>query len=108
MRDLYDRTRHKDLALPEESAKERRRGGAGRAEGSEQREVAPKIEDNPTVTKRPVPSDSPRVKAESGNCNVCSAPCSSCLHRSLTPVDSNMDCGSSQTCCARQNQKTVC
>lgn len=105
MRDLYDRTRHKDLALPEESAKERRRGGAGRAEGSEQREVAPKIEDNPTVTKRPVPSDSPRVKAESGNCNVCSAPCSSCLHRSLTPVDSNMDCGSSQTCCARSESK---
>lgn len=106
MRDLYDRTRHKDLALLEESNKEQRRGGAGRTEDSEQREVAPKIEDNHTVRKRPVPSDSPHVKAESGTCNVCSAPCSSCLHRDLAPVDSNMDCGSSQTCCARSESRT--
>ncbi|KAM3402887.1 hypothetical protein ACQJBY_006592 [Aegilops geniculata] len=106
MRDLYDRTRHKDLALLEESNKEQRGGGAGRAEDSEQRGLAPKIEDNPTVRKRPVPSDGPHVKAESGTCNVCSAPCSSCLHRDLAPVDSNMDCGSSQTCCARSESRT--
>ncbi|KAM0854324.1 hypothetical protein ACQ4PT_050483 [Festuca glaucescens] len=107
MRDLYDRTRHKDLALLEESAaaKERRRGGGGWAEGSEQHEVAPKAEDNPTVRKRPAPCDSPHAKAESGTCNLCSAPCSSCLHRNLAPVDSNMDCGSSQTCCARSESK---
>lgn len=53
-----------------------------------------------------MPSDGPRVKAESGTCNVCSAPCSSCLHRDLAPVDSNMDCGSSQTCCARSESRT--
>ncbi|CAM0956101.1 unnamed protein product [Alopecurus aequalis] len=105
MRDLYDRTRHKDLALLEESSKERGRGGGGRAEGSKQHEVAPKMEDNPAVRKRPVPCASPRVKAESGTCNLCSAPCSSCLHRNLAPVDSNMDCGSSQTCCARSESK---
>ena len=45
------------------------------------------------------------MKAESGTCTLCSAPCSSCLHRNLAHVDSNMDCGSSQTCCARSESK---
>jgi hypothetical protein len=84
---------------------ERRRGGGGRMELSEKHEVAPKTEDKPTLRKRPVPCDSPRAKAESGTCNLCSAPCSSCLHRNLAPVDSNMDCGSSQTCCVRSESK---
>ncbi|XP_072961642.1 uncharacterized protein [Typha angustifolia] len=30
---------------------------------------------------------SPRMRAESGTCNVCSAPCSSCLHRSLSVME---------------------
>uniref|UniRef100_K4A4V4 AIPP2-like SPOC-like domain-containing protein n=1 Tax=Setaria italica TaxID=4555 RepID=K4A4V4_SETIT len=97
MRDLYDHTRHKDLAAPEEPAEGR---GGGRAEGSGYRELVPK-EDKAAVRKRLVPSNSTRLKAESGTCNVCYAPCSSCLHRSLAVEDSNAECASSQTCSAR-------
>lgn len=32
---------------------------------------------------------------ESGTCNVCSAPCSSCMHRIAVAMESNVDCGSS-------------
>ncbi|XP_062200739.1 protein PARALOG OF AIPP2-like isoform X2 [Phragmites australis] len=78
VRDLYDRTRHKDLAAPE---------------------------DKNTIRKRLVSSDNTRVKAESGTCNVCYAPCSSCLHRSLALTDSNVDCVSSQTCSTRSEIK---
>ncbi|CAN6288708.1 unnamed protein product [Urochloa humidicola] len=97
MRDLYDRTRHKDLAVPEEQAEGR---GGGRAEGSGHRELVAK-EDKAAVRKRLVPSSNTRVKAESGKCNVCSAPCSSCLHRNLAVEDSNAECASSQTCSTR-------
>ena len=48
-----------------------------------------------------VSSNNTRVKAESGTCNVCYAPCSSCLHRSLAVEDSNAECASSQTCSTR-------
>ncbi|CAL4923947.1 unnamed protein product [Urochloa decumbens] len=97
MRDLYDRTRHKDLAAPEEQAEGR---GGGHAEGSGHRELVAK-EDKAAVRKRLVPSSNTRVKAESGTCNVCSAPCSSCLHRGLAVEDSNAECASSQTCSTR-------
>ncbi|KAF0930675.1 hypothetical protein E2562_034203 [Oryza meyeriana var. granulata] len=99
VRDLYDRTRHKDLALPEESVEGR--GSGRRVEGPGHREVVAKMEDKLTARKRPVPD----VKAESGTCNVCCAPCSSCLHRNTALTDSNMDCGSSQTCFARSGTK---
>jgi len=98
MRDLYDRTRHKDLAAPEEPAEGR---GGGRAEGSGHRELVAKMEDKAAVRKRVVSSNNTRVKAESGTCNVCYAPCSSCLHRSLAVEDSNAECASSQTCSTR-------
>ncbi|KAL6642651.1 hypothetical protein ACP70R_020832 [Stipagrostis hirtigluma subsp. patula] len=98
VRDLYDRTRHKDLAAPEESAEGR---GGGRAAASGHLEVASKMEDK-IVRKS---SDTIHLKAESGTCNVCYAPCSSCLHRSLTLEDSNVDCGSSQTCSTRSKIK---
>ncbi|CAL4940740.1 unnamed protein product [Urochloa decumbens] len=97
MRDLYDRTRHKDLAAPEEQAEGR---GGGRAEGSGHRELVAE-EDKAAVRKRSVPSSNTHVKAESGTCNVCSAPCSSCLHRSRAVEDSNAECASSQTCSTR-------
>ncbi|CAN6311804.1 unnamed protein product [Urochloa humidicola] len=97
MRDLYDRTRHKDLTAPEEQAEGR---GGGRAEGSGHRELVAK-EDKAAVRKRLIPSNNTRVKAESGTCNVCSAPCSSCLHRSFAVEDSNAECASSQTCSTR-------
>uniref|UniRef100_A0A0E0E9Y0 AIPP2-like SPOC-like domain-containing protein n=1 Tax=Oryza meridionalis TaxID=40149 RepID=A0A0E0E9Y0_9ORYZ len=103
VRDLYDRTRHKDLALPEESVEGR--GSGRRVEGPGHREVVAKMEDKLTARKRPVPVDSPIVKTESGTCNVCCAPCSSCLHRNIALTDSNMDCGSSQTCFARSETK---
>ncbi|KAL5224365.1 hypothetical protein ABZP36_011004 [Zizania latifolia] len=103
VRDLYDRARHKDLALPEESAEGR--GGGRRVEELGNREVVSKMEEKPTSRKRQVPVGSPSVKAESGTCNVCYAPCSSCLHRNIALTDSNMDCGSSQTCCARSETK---
>ncbi|KAJ8499720.1 hypothetical protein OPV22_010272 [Ensete ventricosum] len=32
---------------------------------------------------------------ESGTCNVCSAPCSSCMHRIAVAMESDVDCGSS-------------
>jgi hypothetical protein len=54
-------------------------------------------------------SNNTHVQAESGTCNVCYAPCSSCLHRSLE--DSNVECGSSQTCSTRsevRNKSLVC
>ncbi|XP_062205871.1 protein PARALOG OF AIPP2-like [Phragmites australis] len=102
MRDLYDRSRHKDLAALEEPAEGR---GAGRAVGSGHREVVAKMEDKTTIRKRLVSSDNTRVKAESGTCNVCYAPCSSCLHRSFALADSNVDCGSSQTCSTRSEIK---
>ncbi|XP_040384059.1 uncharacterized protein LOC102719988 isoform X2 [Oryza brachyantha] len=103
VRDLYDHTRHRDLALPEESVEGR--GSGRRVEGPGNSEVVAKMEDKLTARKRPVPSDSPNVKAESGTCNVCCAPCSSCLHRNISLTDSNMDCGSSQTCFARSETK---
>ncbi|KAG8092643.1 hypothetical protein GUJ93_ZPchr0012g20007 [Zizania palustris] len=106
VRDLYDRARHKDLSLPEESAEGR--GGGQRVEELPElgnREVVSNMEEKPTSRKRPVPVGSPSVKAESGTCNVCYAPCSSCLHRNIALTDSNMDCGSSQTCCARSETK---
>ncbi|PUZ40007.1 hypothetical protein GQ55_9G389300 [Panicum hallii var. hallii] len=59
------------------------------------------MEDKAAVRKRVVSSNNPCVKAESGTCNVCYAPCSSCLHRSLAVEDSNAECASSQTCSTR-------
>lgn len=100
MRDLYDRTHHKDLAAAEEPAG---RGGAC-AEGSCNRELVAR-EDKPAVRKRLVSGNSTRVKAESGTCNVCYAPCSSCLHRGLAVLDSNVECASSQTCSTRSEVK---
>ncbi|KAG6474939.1 hypothetical protein ZIOFF_064156 [Zingiber officinale] len=35
------------------------------------------------------------IMVESGTCNVCSAPCSSCMHRMAVSFDPNVDCGSS-------------
>ncbi|WOL06297.1 hypothetical protein Cni_G15029 [Canna indica] len=35
------------------------------------------------------------MRVESGTCNVCSAPCSSCMHRIATEMESNIDCESS-------------
>ncbi|CAL9086577.1 unnamed protein product [Musa textilis] len=35
------------------------------------------------------------MRVESGTCNVCSAPCSSCMHRIAVAMESNVDCGSS-------------
>jgi len=75
--------------------------GGGRAEGSGHRELVAKMEDKAAVRKRVVSSNNTRVKAESGTCNVCYAPCSSCLHRSLAVEDSNAECASSQTCSTR-------
>ncbi|OEL21649.1 hypothetical protein BAE44_0017334 [Dichanthelium oligosanthes] len=96
MRDLYDRTRLKDLAAPEEPAAAR---GAGRAEGSGHQEL---VEDKAMVRKRLVSGNNTHVKAESGTCTVCYAPCSSCLHRrSLAIEDLNVECASSQTCSTR-------
>ncbi|KAG8084319.1 hypothetical protein GUJ93_ZPchr0010g7529 [Zizania palustris] len=103
VRDLYDRTRHRDLALPEESAEGR--GTGRRVEEPGHLEVVSKMEERPTTRKRPAPVDNSSVKAESGTCNVCYAPCSSCLHRNIALMDSNMDCGSSQTCSARSEPK---
>ncbi|KAL6906353.1 hypothetical protein ACP4OV_003954 [Aristida adscensionis] len=103
VRDLYDRTGRRDLAAPEELVE--RRGG-GRPAGSSQRGVVSMMEDKTTVRKKLVLSDNSRVKAESGTCNVCYAPCSSCLHRSLALEDSNVDCGSSQTCSTRSQIKS--
>ncbi|XP_066376468.1 ASI1-immunoprecipitated protein 2-like isoform X1 [Miscanthus floridulus] len=102
MRDLYDRTRHKDLPVPEKPAEG---CGGGRMEGSEQQELASKMEDKTVVRKRVVSSNSTRVKAESGTCNVCSAPCSSCLHPRIRVEDSNVECASSQTCSTRSEVK---
>ncbi|XP_066387939.1 protein PARALOG OF AIPP2-like [Miscanthus floridulus] len=102
MRDLYDRMRHKDLPVPEESAEG---CGGGRMEGSEQQELASKMEDKTVVKKRVVSSNNTRVKAESGTCNVCSAPCSSCLHPRIRVEDSNVECASSQTCSTRSEVK---
>ncbi|KAJ1254053.1 hypothetical protein BS78_K128100 [Paspalum vaginatum] len=95
MRDLYDRTRHRDLAPAEEPAGGR---GGGRAEGSGHRELVAKMEDKTSARKRIVSGKNIRPKAESGTCNVCYAPCSSCLHRGLAVEDSNVECTSSQTC----------
>jgi hypothetical protein len=62
-------------------------------------------QDKTVVKKRLLSNDNICVKTESGTCNVCYAPCSSCLHRSLGHADSNIDCGSSQTCSARSEIK---
>ncbi|KAG6500122.1 hypothetical protein ZIOFF_039936 [Zingiber officinale] len=35
------------------------------------------------------------MRVESGTCNVCSAPCSSCMHRMAVAGEPNVDCGSS-------------
>uniref|UniRef100_A0A0D9XMS9 AIPP2-like SPOC-like domain-containing protein n=1 Tax=Leersia perrieri TaxID=77586 RepID=A0A0D9XMS9_9ORYZ len=103
VRDLYDRTRLKDLALPEESSEGRASGR--RVEGPGHREVVAAKMMESKLTSRKRPADSPIVKVESGTCNVCCSPCSSCLHRNIAITDSNMDCGSSQTCCARSETK---
>ena len=57
------------------------------------------------VRKRVVSSNNTCVKAESGTCNVCSAPCSSCLHPRIRVEDSNVECASSQTCSTRSEVK---
>jgi hypothetical protein len=62
-------------------------------------------QDKTIARKRLISNDNICVKAESGTCNVCYAPCSSCLHRSLGHADSNIDCVSSQTCSARSQIK---
>ncbi|AQL05471.1 uncharacterized protein [Zea mays] len=102
MRDLYNRTRHKDFPALEESAEGR---SGGRPSGSEQRELASKMEDKAVVRKRLVSSNNTHAKVESGTCNVCYAPCSSCLHPHIRVVDSNVECASSQTCSTRSEVK---
>ncbi|GJM91540.1 hypothetical protein PR202_ga07920 [Eleusine coracana subsp. coracana] len=108
MRDLYDRTRHKDLAAPQrKGALEDARKGQGAANWSPgwRLMLFYMFQDKSIVRKKLVSNDNIRVKAESGTCNVCCAPCSSCLHRSLAHTDSNIDCGSSQTCSTRSEIK---
>ncbi|XP_038974985.1 uncharacterized protein LOC103711790 isoform X3 [Phoenix dactylifera] len=38
-------------------------------------------------------NDSLQMRAESGTCNVCSAPCSSCMHRNMSAMMSKVECG---------------
>lgn len=48
------------------------------------------------------------MKVESGTCNVCSAPCSSCMHnnRTLLSMDSKVECGSSRNSCAMKEAES--
>ncbi|ONK56038.1 uncharacterized protein A4U43_C10F3500 [Asparagus officinalis] len=56
----------------------------------------------PSERKLTFTDSSPHMRIESGTCNMCSAPCSSCMHNNRTALamESKMECGSSRFSCA--------
>ncbi|XP_019705590.2 protein PARALOG OF AIPP2 isoform X2 [Elaeis guineensis] len=46
--------------------------------------------------------DGLQMRAESGTCNVCFAPCSSCMHRNMSAMMSKVECGFSDSICERK------
>ncbi|XP_038982459.1 uncharacterized protein LOC103704691 isoform X2 [Phoenix dactylifera] len=48
-----------------------------------------------------------RMRAESGTCNVCSSPCTSCMHRNMSATLSKVECGFSGNICER-NETDSC
>ncbi|KAG1362053.1 hypothetical protein COCNU_10G002720 [Cocos nucifera] len=44
-------------------------------------------------------NNSLQMRAESGTCNVCSAPCTSCMHRNMSASLSKVECGFSDNIC---------